>query len=527
MLDIIIENGVVADGTGAKIFAADIGVSGDKIVAIGDLKETRSHDRLDASGMVVAPGFVDIHTHSDFSLLAYGSAESQAMQGVTFEVVGNCGHSCAPIGKTLNPKNLTIGYDPLVKINWRTFDGYLSRLEKTKLGVNVASLVGHGTLRHAVMRGEPRPATDGETAAMRTLLEASLEQGAVGFSSGLEYNPGKAARSEEVAELCRVVGRRGSFYATHVRNRDVFYESGFGEALACARVSGARLQISHIVTKFGAPRHAMEHTLEMVDWSKREGLDVAFDMIPHNWSPTMVCAMLPIWAFEGGIGRLLRRLKSPKEREKMRYNPMPIWQLVPAGRWRDILIFNSPNDPAQCGLTLAEIAKRRGKKDVTDMLFDLLLEEGEQLMELTWIGRNFAEADNKTVLAESDCAVISDGITVTGKDRSKVFSPSVCGWSIRFLQRYVRDMNLMTLEEGVRRMTGLPAARLGIKNRGIIAKKCFADIAVFSYEKLRDRSTVKNPARHPAGIHHVLVNGQFAVKNGKRTGVNNGRVVRA
>lgn len=527
MLDIIIENGRVADGTGAEIFAADIGVSGDKITAIGDLKKVPARERLDASGMIVSPGFVDIHTHSDFSLLAYGSAESQAMQGVTFEVVGNCGHSCAPVGKTRDPKNLTIGYDSSIKINWRTFDGYLSRLEKTKLGVNVASFVGHGTLRHAVMRGEPRPSTDSETAAMRKLLETSLEQGALGFTTGLEYNPGKAARSEEIAELCKVASRRNALYATHVRNRDVFYEAGFGEALACARVSGARLQISHIVTKFGAPRHAMEHTLEMVDWSKREGMDVGFDMIPHNWSPTMVCAMLPIWAFEGGIGKLLQRLKSRKEREKMRYNPMPIWQLVPAGRWRDILIFNSPRNPSLNSVTLAEIAKRRGKKDVMDVLFDLMLEEGEQLMELAWIGRNFAEADNKTVLAESDCVVISDGITVTGEDRSKIFSPSVCGWSTRFLQRYVRDMNLMTLEEGVRRMTGLPASRLGIKNRGILAKKCFADITVFSYEKLRDRSTVKNPARHPAGIYHVLVNGQFSVKNGKRTGINNGRVVRA
>lgn len=527
MLDLVIENGNVADGTGAKMFAADVGVTGDKIAAIGNLKNANAQERLDASGMVVSPGFVDIHTHSDFSLLARGSAESQAMQGVTFEVVGNCGHSCAPVGKTRNPQNLTIGYDPCVKINWRTFDGYLSRLEKIELGVNVASFVGHGTLRHAVMRGEPRPATDKETAQMQKQLEISLEQGAIGFSSGLEYNPGKAARSEELAELCKIAGRRNALYATHVRNRDVFYESGFGEALACARASGARLQISHIVTKFGAPRHAMEHTLEMVDWSKREGMDVAFDMIPHNWSPTMVCAMLPVWAFEGGIPKLLRRLKSPKEREKMRYNPMPIWQLVPAGKWRDILIFNSPRSPELGGMTLAQIAKRRHKKDVTDMLFDLLLEEGENLMELTWIGRNFAEADNKTVLAAPDCAVISDGITVTGEDRSKIFSPSVCGWSARFLQRYVRDMKLMTLEEGVRRMTGLPAARLGIKDRGILAKKRFADIAIFSIENLRDRSTVKNPGRRPSGIHHVLVNGRFAVKNGNRTSVNNGRVIRA
>ena len=175
-------------------------------------------------------------------------------------------------------------------------------------------------------------------------------------------------------------------------------------------------------------------------------------------------------------------------------------------------------------MNLADIARKRGKKDVLDVLFDLMEEEGENMLDLTWIGRNFSEADNKTVLPESNCAVISDGITTTDKER--LFSPSVCGWAARFLQRYVRDMKLMTLEEGVRRLTGLPAARLGVKNRGTLAKGRFADVTLFSYETLRDRSTVKNPGRHPVGIQHVLVNGKFAVQDGKRTAVNNGHVVR-
>lgn len=524
MLDFIIEKGTVVDGTGRPSRVADVGVCGDKIVAVGDLKRTKAAQRLDAAGLVVAPGFIDIHTHSDFSLLSHGSAESQVMQGVTFEVVGNCGHSCAPIGRTESPKDLTLGYEPSVKIDWSTFDGYLSRLEKCALGVNVASFVGHGTLRHAVMRGDPRPATDDETVAMQKLLEQSLEQGGIGFSTGLEYNPGKAARAEEITELCKIAGRYNALYATHVRNRDLYYEMAFGEALACARVAGARLQISHIVTKYGAPRHAMEHTMEMVDWSKREGLDVAFDMIPHNWSPTLVVAMLPIWAFNGGVKRLLARLRDSKERESMRFNPMPIWQLVPACRWKDIFIFSSGVNPQFAGMSLDEIAKRRGKKDVLDVIFDLMLEEGENVLDLTWIGRNFAERDNKMVLPAPDCVVISDGVTTTRKKRP--FSPSVCGWSARFLQRYVREMKLMTLEEGVRRLTGLPASRLGVKERGTLAKGRFADITVFSYEQLRDKSTVKNPERYPVGIRHVMVNGKFAVKDGNRTESNNGKVVR-
>ncbi len=524
MFDLVIEHGKIVDGTGRRAFRGDVGVRGDKIAAVGRLGKSPARERLDATGMVVSPGFIDIHTHSDFSLLAHGSAESQVLQGVTFEVVGNCGHSCAPVGKARSPKDLTLGHEPSIKIDWGTFDGYLSRLEKTPLGVNVASFVGHCTLRHAVMRGEPRPATDGEVAEMKRLTAESLEQGAIGFSTGLEYNPGKAARAEEIAELCSVAGERGALYATHVRNRDRYYEMAFGEAIACARVASARLQISHIVTKYGAPRHAMSHTLEMVDWARREGLDVAFDMIPHNWSPTLVVAMLPIWAFEGGTKGLLRRLRDPKEREAMRFNPMPIWQLVPAGRWRDIYIFSSGQNPDLDGMSLADIARRRGKTDVLDMLFDLMLEEGDNLLNLTWIGRNFSEEDNRTVLPEPQCVVISDGVTKT--DRGRVFSPSVCGWSARFLQRYVREMGLMTLEEAVRRLTALPASRIGVRNRGTLAKGKFADITVFSYETLRDRSTLRRPERHPVGIRHVLVNGRPAVRDGRRTDANNGRVVR-
>ena len=524
MFDTIIEKGLVVDGGGKAARHADIGVRGDKIATIGNLQNAKSNERINAEGLVVAPGFVDIHTHSDFSLLAHGSAESQVMQGVTFEVVGNCGHSCAPVGRAESPKDLTLGHEESIHIDWSTMDGYLSRLEKCDIGVNVASFVGHSTLRHAVMRGEPRPATDDETAAMHKLLDESIEQGAIGFSTGLEYNPGKAARAEEITELCKAASKRGALYTTHVRNRDLYYEMAFGEALACARISGARLQISHIVTKYGAPRHAMAHTMEMVDWSKRDGLDVAFDMIPHIWSPTRVAAMLPLWAFDGGINQLRKRLRRVKDREAMRFNPMPIWQLVPAGRWRDIFIFSSGKNPHYAGMSLAEVAKQRGKKDVMDMIFDLLAEEGENILDLTWIGRNFTEEDNKTVLPEPDCVIISDGITTTRKER--LLSPSVYGWSARFLQRYVRDMKLMTLEEGVRRLTQLPASRLGIKNRGKLSKGCFADITVFSYQKLRDRTTVKNPGRFPVGIRHVLVNGQLAVKNGKRTSSNNGRVIR-
>lgn len=524
MFDIVIEKGKVADGEGKPLFAADVGVRGKKIAEIGNLKSASAKRRLDATGMIVAPGFIDMHTHSDFSLLAHGAADSQLLQGVTFEVVGNCGSSCAPVPpRALAAKNLTICRDKRTKIDWKSFAEYLQRLSRANPGVNVASFAGHNTLRQCVMRGEPRPATDDETAQMARLLDECLEQGAIGFTTGLEYNPGKAARAEEVVELCKVAARRSALYATHVRNRDLYYEMAFGEALAAARISGARLQISHVVPKFGAPQHAMRHTLEMIYWSRREGADVACDMIPHNWGPTLVSSVLPLWAFSGGVGQLLRRLADARMREKMRHNPMPIWLLVSSKRWRDIVLYNSGQNPELVGMRMADIAHKRGKKDVMDVIFDLLLEEGENMLNLTWAGRNFAEVDNRAVLVEDSCGVISDGVTTTKPEQA--WSPSVCGWSARFLQRYVREAKLMTLAEGVRRLTGLPAQRLGLAGRGRIAKRCFADIVVFSYNSLRDRSTLKNPGRAPVGIEHVLVNGKVAVFQRKRTGENAGMVV--
>ncbi len=531
MFDIIIANGLLVDGTGKPAVKQDIGINGERITAIGDLASAQAKTRIDADGQIVSPGFIDIHTHSDFSLLVNGKAESQVHQGVTLEVVGNCGHSCAPCPKCDELKGSIFGYQSDIDISWNTFDEYLTVLGEQPLGVNVAAYVGHGTLRIAAMEGQNinRPASSDEIKEMERLLAASLDEGAIGFSTGLEYSPGSSAPTSEITQLCRVLQRHDRLYATHVRNRDIYYEQGFGEALAVARNAGVRLQISHIAPKFGAPAHAMEHTLQMIDWARNDGVNVAFDIIPHNWGPTTMSSVLPTWAFDGGVAKILERLANPGLRAALKDNPNPIWQMIPAGRWDLIILFQSEQNADLNGLTIADIATKRRQKDPHDTVLDLLLEEGEGMFNVTWAANNFAEADNRLCVSQSECGIISDTITLApyGALGKKRWSPSTYGWASRFIEHYHREERLISLEDSIRRITGLAAERLGIKDRGVLKKGNMADITIFSSRELHDNSTLQDPNRYPSGIDHVIVNGKLAIHAGKRTDSNSGRVLRA
>lgn len=528
MFDLIIENGAIVDGTGAAKYSGDVGIKGDQIAEIGDLRDAEAKRRIDATGLIVCPGFIDIHTHSDFSLLVNGKAESQIHQGVTTEVVGNCGHSCAPCANKARLKAAIFGYHPDIEITWETFDDYLSALEAQNLGVNVAAYVGHGALRISVMDGESRAATSDEVGAMGKLLDESLESGAIGFSTGLEYAPGSAATTDEVIDLCRVLSRYDRIYATHVRNRDVLYETGFQEAYETTRQANVRTQISHIVTKFGAPSGAMEKTFESIDSINKEGYDIAFDIIPHEWGPTTMSSVLPGWAFDGGIAVTLERLRDPSTRERLKKNDKPIWQLVPAGRWDLIRLFHCHANLDLVGLTIDEIARRRGTS-AFDAVFDILLEEGESLFTVTWVGKNFTEKDTLMALRQPDCGVISDTITLApyGTYADTKWSPSTYGWTARYLGKYVRDMATLSLEEGVRRITGLAARRMGFTDRGVLRHGAKADITVFDADLIADRTTDAAPNVYPNGIQYVLVNGHLSIDGGKRTPTNAGSVLRA
>ncbi len=528
MFDLIIRNGTVYDGTGAQGIAADVGVKDGKIAAVGTLKPDANAQDIDAAGLIVAPGFVDMHTHSDFTLIADGRAESQVHQGVTTEVIGQCGISCAPVCSHKDIRAVSPWYtDKASHPNWLGFGEYLDALDASGLGVNVMAFVGHGTIHRAVLGDELRAGDPDEVAQMARLVDQAMEEGAGGFSSGLEYFPGALAAPEHLVPMCEVAAERGRLYATHVRNRDTHYDLGFAEAIATARQSGARLQISHIQPKFGAPDYAMNHTLEMIELARRHDVDIAFDVIPHDWNHTLMAAILPKWAQAGGVDEVMKRLANPEMRKKIKANPQPMWLIVKAERWDDIVLLNATVNKDIVGADFAEIGRMRNCHPY-DAVLDILLEEGDNLMSCMWSSKSFRDSDLDLCLQQPECAVISDTVAIANEGilKDHIGSLSGYGWAARFLQYYVRDRRILSLAEGIAKITSIPAQRLGLKGRGKLQPGYAADICVFDQANIASNATAKNPRRYASGIAHVLVNGQVSMLNGQRTDVNAGQVVR-
>ncbi len=529
MFDIVLVGGILYDGSGGEAMRADIGINDGKVTAIGQLAESLAVERLDLEGLAIAPGFVDLHTHSDFTLVLNGRAESQVHQGVTTEVVGQCGFSCAPLRDAHERSSLTLGFPPESKNHprWQSFDEYLSVLEETTLGVNVAAMVGHSTVHRAVLGDAAHAGQPEDIVQMKRLVEKSLDEGAAGFSTGLEYWPGLLASQEHLLPLCEATAARGKLYATHVRNRDRNYDLGFAEALNLARRSGAKLQISHIQTKFGAPAFAMEHTLEMIGLARRHGIDVGIDVIPHDWNNTTVISILPHWAREGGTEATQKRLLDPQIRDRIKSNPSPMLLIVAAGKWEEIVLLRAQANRELVGATFADIGRIRNVNPY-DALMDMLIEEGEDAPRMMWATKSFTDHDIELALLDDQCAVISDTAALApyGVLKDSLYSLSGYGWAARFLRYYVLERNVLTLHEAIRRITSLPAQRIGLHKRGCLVEGYWADITVFSPELIESRFTATEPRKYPTGIVHVLVNGEFAMRDGQRTQLNAGKVLR-
>lgn len=529
MFDILLKGGDVHDGTGTVRECCDVGINDGKIAEIAPELASKGCKRvLDVTGLVVSPGFVDMHTHSDFTLIADGRAESQVHQGVTTEVIGQCGISCAPVLSHDNIRKVAPWYTADAKHKgWLGFSEYLDALDEASLGVNVMAFVGHGTIHRAVMGDELHAGDVEDVKKMAKLVEQCIDEGAGGFSSGLEYFPGILAAPEHLVPMCEVAGKHGRLYATHVRNRDTQYDLGFSEAIATARQSGARLQISHIQPKFGAPDYAMNHTLEMIELARRHDVDIAFDVIPHDWNHTLMAAILPKWAQAGGIEDVMKRLAEPETRAKIKANPQPMWLIVKAEKWDDIVLLNATINKDIVGADFAEIGRMRNCHPY-DAVLDILLEEGDNMMACMWSSKSFRNSDVELCLNQPECAVISDTVAIAndGILKDHIGSLSGYGWAARFLQYYVRDQKILTLAEGLRKITSIPADRLGLINRGRLKIGYHADICVFDPVHITSNATAKNPRRYASGIAHVLVNGHLSMLNGLRTKTNAGQVLR-
>jgi N-acyl-D-amino-acid deacylase len=525
-LDLIIEGGTVVDGTGAAGFRAAIGVRGDTLEVIrGDVSGLAAVRRIDATGHVVAPGFIDVHSHSGLMILAEPRHEPKVRQGVTTEVIGVDGNSYAPFRSRddlLAFARLNSGLDGLpdgLAFDWSSADSYLRRFDR-HVSVNMAFLVGNSALRIDALGWDDVPADEAALDRMRGLLRESMEQGAFGLSSGLDYPPGAYASTAELAALTGEAGRQGGIYHTHVRYAlgDGFLDP-FREAIEIGRSGGGPVHITHFYRRATAPGTA-EQMIALVEDARADGLDVTWDTYPYEWASTRLLILLPPWVQAGGPGPLLERLADPTIRDRLR-GELAARGRAYAGRnpWDDLRLGALRTDGWREweGRTLGDLMAATGK-DAVDAACDLLIAEDLRPNQVT---PGPAHGSLVPFLVHPVSMVGTDSTFVGAKP-----SPRTWGSFPRILGEFVRDQRTMTLETAVRKITSAPAARLGIPDRGILRDGMRADIVVFDPATIRSTATYDEPRSFPVGLPYVVVNGVVVVDRGEHTGALPGRALR-
>ena len=521
MFDMAIRGGTILDGRGGEPFRADLGVQDDRIARIGNLAGVSAREEIDATGLFVSPGFIDIHSHSDYTLLVDPRAVSALHQGVTLEVVGNCGHGCFPIGSPELAKSAIYGYSDSIPLTWSSAAGYFAQLEQSRPAINVLSLVPHGQLRLSTVGLTDRPVTDAELGTMSKLLEEALDEGAWGLSTGLEYASEAAATEVEISRLCKPLAKRGALYACHTRYRDSGAPMGVEEAIRTARSAGVRLQVSHLVPRSGD--REMERCLELIDEARLDGIDVGFDMHTRLFGFTYLYSVLPPWAQTGGETQLVELLRDPGARARMK----EFRSILSAGNdWRRIVLLDNPRFPRYARRTILSIAEERGQEPL-DCIYDLLLETVDSMGSLMAMINCHTTGQQEIAFRHPLSMPASDATTMAPDGPlAKITFPGAYTWASYFYNFSVKQAGFLSPTEAVRRLCGAPADRIGLEDRGVIKSGAFADIAVFDHLAFSERGTTFEPNQLAVGMSHVIVNGRSVVRNGELTGDRPGRVLR-
>jgi N-acyl-D-amino-acid deacylase len=527
VLDLKIAGGTVLDGTGAPARRADVGITGDRIEAVGDLAREPAGRTLDVAGLTVTPGFIDIHSHSDWRLWGNRRAESKIRQGVTTEVVGNCGFSPAPVSDEFRAemRGFALYVPEGMDFSWNSTADYLRRYEDEGVALNVVQLIGHGTLRLAAMGFARRPPTAREQATMERLMDQSMADGAAGLATGLIYAPGSYAATDEIVGIAkRAGGSRRGIYASHIRGEGATLLDAVREAIQIGREGGLPVQVSHIKAAGRAHWGRVADALALIDAARAEGLDVRADVYPYVASSTSLRTLMPDWVLEGGIEAMLGRLTNPVLRARIRAEISGGAGILSRGiGWDDVMIAYAPARPDAQGRRVSEIAAARGQ-DPLEAAIDLLVdEEGRGSVILFQLD----EGDFRRALAHPQVMIGSDGssLAVEGVMSTGQPHPRSYGTFPRVLGHYARDEKIITLPEAVRKMTGLPADRLGLADRGVLRVGARADVVAFDATRIIDRATYEAPHQYAAGVSHVLVNGRLVVEGGEHTGALPGRVL--
>ena len=520
MYDLVIKGGRVIDGSGNLWFPSDVAVTKGIIAAMGKV-EKKARKTIDASGLVVSPGFIDAHSHGDIVLISEPEARIKIMQGITTEIVGQDGLGEAP----LTDANLEmwrrylsgLNGNPDIEWNWRSLGEYLDRLAAAKPSVNVASLVGHGNIRLAAMGMENRKPTSLELSKMKKLLDDSLYEGAIGLSTGLIYPPCVYSDTSELTELCKVTVAHHGVFVVHMRNEGDKLLDSIEEVVSVGRGSGVSVHISHFKSNGRANWGKASQALSKVEEARKEGIDVTFDQYPYTAGSTFLGSLLPPWAHEGGVDILLKRLKDNETRKKLAaYLGGARGDEGSPHEWDKILITNVQTSRNKLfeGKYVSQIAAKLDKTPA-DTVLDLVLDEENAATMATF---TMDENDVRTIMKSPLGMVCTDGI-VLGKPHPRAYGsfPRVAGY-------YVRE-GVLRLEEAIKKMTSYTAQTHGLFDRGLLRPGLAADITVFDPEKIRDTATFENPIQHPKGIEYVVVNGVVTVEKGKHNGGRAGRIL--
>ncbi|MBX7196168.1 MAG: D-aminoacylase [Sandaracinaceae bacterium] len=538
---LLVKNARLVDGTGAPMRAGELLVEGEHIAELG-ASALPPDEVIDVEGAIVCPGFIDMHSHGDFALARDPEARAKVMQGVTTEVVGNCGLGAFPANDVV-----ASFYERLSPMlfgesagagTFRDLSAFRARLDAEGTSVNAAPLVSHGNVRAHAMGLAERAPTGVELRAMEELVDAAHREGAFGLSTGLVYPPGAYAETEEIVELAKVAAGHGGFYATHLRDEGARLVPSFEEALRIGREAKIAVQISHHKAGGRFNWGKVKKTLALLEAARREGMDVTSDVYPYTAGSTVLSAMfLPLWAFEGSQDKLLERLADPAMRARMtrdaeerfmRFVSLPgvldrifpkrlVLPLVLRELSKIVIVSSTKHERRYEGMSVADIVRERGKP-LFEVLFDLLREEE---LAVAAIAHVMSEDDVRTVMTHPTTMIGTDGFPQReGKPHPRTF-----GTYPRVLEHYVRREHLFPIETAIHKMTGLVAKKLGLADRGVLRAGAVADLVVFDPSRVHDRSSYEDPRQYPEGISHVLVRGVFTVRDGVHTGARPGRVL--
>ena len=528
--DCIIRNGMIYDGSGETPFQADIAINGNFIEKIGDLSQDKAAREIDAKGLAVSPGFINVLSWSNLSLIVDGRSQGDIRQGVTLEILGE-GNSEGPLNEEMKKETIARQGDIKYDVCWTTLGEYLDHLEERGISTNVASYLGAETLRVYAIGYDDRPPTPEELETMRSLVRQAMEEGAIGMSSALIYPPGSYAETEELVELCKVVAEYDGIYISHVRNEGTQLLEALDELIEITRKAGIRSEIYHLKVTGQKNWPKMEEAIKKVNQARADGLQITADMYTYPASGTGLGATMPDWCQEGGHKAWISRLKDPQTRQRIKAemtSDTDTWDnsFKNAGGPENIILSRFKTDALKplIGKTLAEVAEMRGK-DAVDTIMDLVIEDDSNP------GAIYFTMSEDNLRKQVQVPWVSVGSDAASMAPEGVFiksgtHPRAYGTFARFLSKYVRDEKLITLEEAVRRLTSLPAEVRKLDRRGRLQNGYYADVVVFNPEKIQDHATFAQPHQFSSGVLHVIVNGTQVLENGEHTGAKPGQVVR-